>query len=205
MSIKKTALELLEDIKKALKFEDTATPNTPDPNTPAPVQLTAYKLADGSEIMISALEVGGDVTIADAPAPAGTYVLEDQSSIIVGEDGKIAELVAAPDAAPAAELPEDMNAKFEARVAKLELEAQEFKAAYETEKAQNFEVFNQKIEGQNQIIGQLVALVEQLAAVPDADIPAPKKTFSFSNVESKTKGLGKYAAAAQKLAEEQKN
>lgn len=103
-----TAKEILENIKKAL-FEDVSnTTDTADTSTStAPIP---YKLSDGTDIMISALEVGGDVMIEGAPAPAGTYTLEDLSSIIVGEDAKIAEIVAAPATdmnLPA--LPEDLS------------------------------------------------------------------------------------------------
>lgn len=105
-----TTKEMIDAIKSALKFEDTPTPAaTTETTSTAEVALTAYKLADGSEVMISALEVGGDVMIAEAPAPAGTYVLEDESSIVVGEDGKIAEIIAKADEAIATELPEDLS------------------------------------------------------------------------------------------------
>lgn len=206
MSIKKTALELIEDIKNALKFEDTPTPA--DPATPpveAPAALTAYKLADGSEIMISALEVGGDVKIGEEPAPAATYALEDGSSIVVGEDGKIAEIIAkAEEVAP---LPEDMNAKFEARVLALETQHSEFKAAYDTAIEgynASFEAFNQKIEAQNGIITKLLELAESLAETPSQEVPAPKKSFSFSTVETGKDKLDKYAKAARTLAENNK-
>lgn len=201
------AKDIIENIKKALNFEDTPTPAV-DPATPVVAEAVVYTLADGTEIKVSALEVGGDVTIADVMAPAGTYVLEDKSSIVVDELGKITEIVEKTEEAPAAELPEDLNTeKFEARVLKLESEYQELKATSEQSMAalkEGFAVAEQKIEGQNTIIGQLVALVEQLAIVPSADIPTPKKAFSFSNVETKNKGLSKFAEAAKKLAEENK-
>lgn len=60
--------------------------------TDGSVQMESHPLADGSSIDASALEVGGDVKIGDAPAPAGTYSLADGRTIVVGEDGKISEV-----------------------------------------------------------------------------------------------------------------
>lgn len=53
-----------------------------------------YKLGDGTEIAISTLEVGGDVTIAGAPATAGDHTLEDGTIITVDETGKITNVKA---------------------------------------------------------------------------------------------------------------
>lgn len=196
-----TAKEILENIKKALFEGEPA----PAPVAPVVAEPAIHKLSDGTDIMISALEVGGDVMIAGAPAPAGTYTLEDLSSIVVGEDAKIAEIVPAPAVDPAApELPEDMNAKFEARIAALELGSQEFAAAYNETSAgykSAFEAFETKIAGQNEIIGQLVQLCEQLTALPTAEVPEPRKVSSFSRVETGKSKLNKYAEAAQKIAE----
>lgn len=110
----KSAKEILENIKESINkalFEET--PATPAGDPAIAPEPMIYKLSDGSEIKVSALEVGGDVMIADAPAPAGTYIMEDLSSIVVGEDSKIAEIVAAPAPEdmnqPASVLPEDLS------------------------------------------------------------------------------------------------
>lgn len=50
---------------------------------------TTYQLADGTEVSISLLDVGGDFTIGGAPAPAGNYTLQDGTGIVVDATGKI--------------------------------------------------------------------------------------------------------------------
>lgn len=50
---------------------------------------TTYKLADGTDVTISLLDVGGDFTMGGVPAPAGTYTLMDGTNVIVDATGKI--------------------------------------------------------------------------------------------------------------------
>lgn len=50
---------------------------------------TTYKLADGTDVTISLLDVGGDFTIGGVPAPEGTYTLMDGSNVVVDSTGKI--------------------------------------------------------------------------------------------------------------------
>lgn len=69
-----------------------------------------------------------------------------------------------------------------------------------------FEAQEQKIAKQQEIITQMLALVEEMAKAPTADpLEAEKKTFSFSKTEIKNKSLAKYAEAAKKLSEQNKN
>lgn len=70
---KKTLLERLLNIKQ--KFDD--------------MLPTAYKLADGTEVTISLLDIGGDFMIAGAPAPEGVYTLSDGTGVTVDSTGKI--------------------------------------------------------------------------------------------------------------------
>lgn len=50
---------------------------------------TTYQLADGTEVSISLLDVGGDFTIGGAPALAGNYTLQDGTGVVVDATGKI--------------------------------------------------------------------------------------------------------------------
>ena len=64
---------------------------------PAPaetkVQMAEYSLVDGTKVMISALEIGGKVEMADGtPAPMGEHQLADGTSIQLDEAGIIIEI-----------------------------------------------------------------------------------------------------------------
>ncbi len=61
-----------------------------DTETPA-----VYALADGTEVKITKLEVGGIVTIADVPAPVGSHMLQDGQSVTVDEAGVITAIAPA--------------------------------------------------------------------------------------------------------------
>ncbi len=56
------------------------------------VEMAEYVLADGTKVMISALEVGGEVVLEDgSPAPDAEHKLAD-GQVIVTEGGKIKEI-----------------------------------------------------------------------------------------------------------------
>lgn len=63
---------------------------------------TTYQLADGTEVSISLLDVGGDFSIGGVPAPAGAYSLQDGTNVMVDSTGKITS-VTAPEAMAATE------------------------------------------------------------------------------------------------------
>ena len=77
-------------------FEDM--PQVVEPVAPvAPevtkVEMAEYSLVDGTKVMISVLEIGGMVEMADGtPAPAGEHQLMDGTSIQVDELGAIVEI-----------------------------------------------------------------------------------------------------------------
>lgn len=87
---KKSAKEILGVIKKLL-FEGMP------PAPPATTSVTV-KTADGTELSVDKLEVGGMVTVAGVAAPATTYTLEDGATITTDATGKITAYV--PKAAP---------------------------------------------------------------------------------------------------------
>lgn len=66
------------------------------------------KLADGTVIQYTALEPGADIFVlgpdgSQQPAPAGELELEDGTIIVIAEPGKIAEVMAKAEEAPAEE------------------------------------------------------------------------------------------------------
>lgn len=69
---KPTIKDKLEKIKKIVFATDTNEQTFVD-----------YKLKDGTTCSVDKMEVGGAVKIGDAPAPDGTYTLEDGSAITV--------------------------------------------------------------------------------------------------------------------------
>ena len=66
------------------------------PEAPEMVTPMKAKLKDGTEVEITALEVGGIVTINGQPAPAGDHTLEDGTVITVGDNGAITAVVPTP-------------------------------------------------------------------------------------------------------------
>lgn len=50
---------------------------------------TSYKLADGTNVTISLLDIGGDFSIGGIPAEAGKYSLQDGTNVVVDSTGKI--------------------------------------------------------------------------------------------------------------------
>ena len=86
------AKEILEKLK--MTFNELVN-NADAPVVPeVPVATTTKaKLADGTEVEVTTLEVGGIVTIAGAPAPVGDHTLEDGTVLTVGDNGAITAIV----------------------------------------------------------------------------------------------------------------
>lgn len=76
---------LVDGTKVAYDIAGIITEVTP----PATVAFTEYKLKDGTAISCDKLEVGGVAKIGGQPAAAGTYTLDNDTSITVGADGAI--------------------------------------------------------------------------------------------------------------------
>lgn len=195
-----TASERISKIKILLGLE-----TAPAPAPVAPVKLS-YTLADGTEVEVSELAIGGIVTVAGAPAPAGEHTLSDGTKIVVDEMGVITELTPAT-AAPTPSTPQEMSVlmqKFatgtpEQRLENLEVIA---KALFEnsfgwelresTQKAirdQAMNVYKTGFEAQTTEINQLkkanedlLTIVEKLIAAPTAD-PATTPSQNFTTQE----------------------
>ena len=168
---------LVTDLKNFL-FNNQPAPAAPV--APVAAAATTAKLKDGTEVSISALEVGGTVMIGDAPAPAGEHELEDGSKVTVGEGGVITALAPAEPAEPA-EPATDYTKEFAAVNEKLTGYEQRF-ASYE-QKFADYETRIQKAQAMNE---KLFAIVEKLAEAPTAD-PASTSGSNFQSQISKDK------------------
>jgi hypothetical protein len=156
------------------------------------VEMNEYSLVDGTKVMISALEVGGKVEIADGvPAPQGEHQLMDGTSIKVDELGVIVEIEA-----PKKEVIEEPVAPA-APVAP----AQDTTAMAEMFAAQKVELEAKILELENKVkqgFAQVAELVEALSNTPTAE-PTQRSANAFkdyvSTSDSKYKSLEKFRNA----------
>ena len=191
--------------KEALKqiraiFEDM--PQVVEPQAPVTpevtkVEMAEYSLVDGTKVMISALEIGGMVQMADGtPAPAGEHQLMDGTSIQVDELGVIVEIsspkedvVVEEPVAPAAPVApaQDTTAM-----------AEELKAEFAEQKSQLEAKISDLESKVKQGFAQVAELVEALSNTPTAE-PTQKSANAFqsyiSTNDTKYERLEKYRNA----------
>ena len=197
--------EALQQIRAL--FEDmpqVAQPQAPvtQPAEPAvpevtKVEMSEYSLADGTKVMISALEIGGKVEMADGtPAPQGEHQLMDGTSIQVDETGTIIEIASPKEdiveeepVAPAAPVAPAQDTT--AMVAELKADFAEQKSQLETKIAE----LESKVK---QGFAQVAELVEALSNTPTAE-PTQKAANAFQSYvatkDSKYERLEKYRNA----------
>jgi hypothetical protein len=185
---------LFEDMPQVVEPVAPVAPEVPEVTK---VEMAEYSLVDGTKVMISALEIGGMVEMADGtPAPMGEHQLMDGTSIQVDELGAIVEIsspkedvIVEEPVAPAAPVPpaQDTNAmiaelKNDYEKKKMELEA---KIAELESKVKNG-------------FSQVAELVEALSNTPTAE-PTQKAANAFqsyvSTNDSKYERLEKYRNA----------
>lgn len=181
-----TATERIQKIKVLLGLAEAPAPATaPIPETP--VALTAYKLADGTEVEISALEVGGIVTVGGAAAPAGDHTLKDGTKLTVDVSGVITEIEAAAPAPPA-EAPEDLTAKFAAIESTLAAQGQMIAS------------FDAALKSNGEAIAQLLEIVDAMAKAPTADPVEPaQQRFQKQEPINKAEKFAGLKTAIEKL------
>ena len=185
---------LFEDMPQVVEPVAPVAPEVPEVTK---VEMAEYSLVDGTKVMISALEIGGMVEMADGtPAPMGEHQLMDGTSIQVDELGAIVEIsspkedvIVEEPVAPAAPVPpaQDTNAmiaelKNDYEKKKMELDA---KIAELESKVKNG-------------FAQVAELVEALSNTPTAE-PTQKAANAFqsyvSTNDSKYERLEKYRNA----------
>jgi len=180
-------IELLAQVKKLVFQEETE-------------GAPSYSLEDGTKIMVSALEVGGIVTLEDGtPAPAGEHTLADGTEIVLAEGGVIAEIkpkeVEAPEVSVEIESGKDMEeekAKMAAKFSEIENRI----AASE----QSFSALQSDYEGlkaafgkQSEAMQGLIQLVDTLVNVPSQAPAEVPNNFKKVSVESKADKIKSYS------------
>ena len=175
---------------KAL-FEDAPLQEEEQPEVK--VEMKEYSLKDGTKVMVSSLEIGGEVKLEDGSfAPDAEHYLVDGTKVVT-EGGKIVE-IEAPAAEPDVEIEagkdyekkiEEMAAEFQAKIDALSTE----KAALEAKVAD--------IEAKaKQGFSEVVSLIEEMAKVPQADPIMQPNSFKFSsNNDMKLERISKYRNA----------
>jgi predicted nuclease with TOPRIM domain len=155
------ATEILQKLKE--QFAELV--NQP---TQTPVKMMQATLKDGTIVEVTALEIGGIVTIEGVPAPVGQHELSDGTIIVLGENGAIMEIMPMTEEVEIeAKMPkvEDMGAKFSS----LESATNEKFATYETKFASyetKFAEYESKLNKATQLIEGLMNLTKTLAETP---------------------------------------
>ena len=167
---------LFEDVPQVAPQEAPVAPMV-EPIAPevTKVEMAEYSLADGTKVMISALEVGGKVELADGtPAPQGEHQLMDGTSIQVDELGIIIEI-----SSPKEDVIEEEPVAPAAPVAP----AQDTTAMAEMFAAQKEELEKKIAELENKVkqgFAQVAELVEALSNTPMSE-PTQKSANAFQS------------------------
>ena len=170
---------LFEDAPQVVPQEAPAAPMV-EPIAPqvTKVEMAEYSLADGTKVMISALEIGGKVELADGtPAPQGEHQLMDGTSIQVDELGIIIEI-----SSPKEDVIEEEPVAPAAPVAP----AQDTTAMAEMFAAQKEELEKKIAELENKVkqgFAQVAELVEALSNTPMSE-PTQKSANAFQSYVS---------------------
>ncbi len=189
---------------KAL-FEDNVAPVEVEAAVPTEtkVEMAEYSLADGTKVEISAMEIGGSVTLADGSVlAAGEYEMADGMSIQVDENGIIVEIAspkedAMPEEAPAEQAPEDMGAGLDKKMEKMSEDFEIKIAELEEAKKASDERVKELEAKVKQGFAQVAELIEALSNTPTADpIQKPVGFSAFvSTKDIKEERLAKYRNA----------
>jgi len=187
---------------KAL-FEDNAAPVKEDEaNNPkveeTKVEMAEYSLMDGTKVEVSALEIGGLVTIEGQPAPAGDHELMDGTEITLDENGKITEIEtkvveASPEVDTEVEAGADYKDKKDEMAEQFEAKIAELIEAKNASDAKVLELENKVKQG----FAQVAELIEALSNTPSEDpIKKPNSFNEFVNTKGiKEQRLEKYRNA----------
>ena len=156
------------------------------------VEMAEYSLMDGTKVEISALEIGGMVTIEGEPAPVGDHELMDGTEITLDENGMITAIeTKVVEASPEVDVEagydkkkeEEMVSEFNAKIAEL----------VEANDAKILELENKVKQG----FQQVAELIEAISSTPTEDpIKKPSSFTEFVNTKSiKEQRIDKYRQA----------
>jgi hypothetical protein len=186
---------LFEDNAAPVKEDEVIEPKVEETK----VEMAEYSLMDGTKVEISALEVGGLVTIEGQPAPAGDHDLMDGTQITLDENGKITEIeVKVVEASP--EVDTEVEAGADYKDKKMQEMADQFEAkiaelinAKNVSDAKVLDLENKVKQG----FAQVAELIEALSNTPSEDpIKKPNSFNEFVNTKGiKEQRLEKYRNA----------
>lgn len=158
------------------------------------VEMAEYSLIDGTKVEISALEVGGFVTIEGQPAPAGDHELMDGTEITLDENGKIIAIeTKVMEVSPEAEVEAKDDKKMEEMAKQFNASIAELVEAKRVSDEKVLELEKKVKQG----FAQVAELIEALSNTPSADpIQKPNSFNSFINTSDiKGQRLEKYRQA----------
>jgi hypothetical protein len=180
-------IELLAQVKKLVFQEETM---------PTP----AYTLADGTKIMVSALEVGGIVTLEDgSPAPAGEHTLADGTEIVLAEGGVIAEIKPKEVEEPKVEIEVESGKDMEDKKDKMAALFSEIESRFADNEQKfskllsDYEQTKMAINNQFDAMQGLIQLVETLVNVPSQAPAEVPNNFKKVSVETKADRIRNYS------------
>ena len=163
-----------------------------DPAQETKVEMAEYSLMDGTKVEISALEIGGLVTLEGNPAPVGDHELMDGTEITLDENGMITAIeTKVVDASPEV----DVEAGYDKK------KVEEMAEAFEAKIAELIEANNSKIaELENKVkqgFQQVADLIESISQTPTEDpIKKPNSFTEFVKTNSiKEQRINKYRDA----------
>jgi hypothetical protein len=162
------------------------------------VEMAEYSLMDGTKVEISALEIGGSVTIEGLPAPAGDHELMDGTEITLDENGIIVEIEskqveATPEVDTEVEAKKEEDKKMAEMAEQFEAKIAELVEAKNASEAKVLDLENKVKQG----FAQVAELIEALSNTPSEDpIQKPNSFNSFVNTSDiKGQRLEKYRQA----------
>jgi hypothetical protein len=163
-----------------------------DPMKETKVEMAEYSLMDGTKVEISALEIGGLVTLEGNPAPVGDHELMDGTEITLDENGMITAIeTKVVEASPEV----DVEAGYDKK------KVEEMAEAFEAKIAELIEANNAKIaELENKVkhgFQQVADLIESISKTPTEDpIKKPNSFTEFVKTNSiKEDRINKYRNA----------
>jgi hypothetical protein len=163
-----------------------------DPVEETKVEMAEYSLMDGTKVEISALEIGGLVTLEGNPAPVGDHELMDGTEITLDENGMITAIeTKVVEASPEV----DVEAGYDKK------KVEEMAEAFESKIAELIEANNAKIaELENKVkqgFQQVADLIESISKTPTEDpIKKPNSFTEFVKTNSiKEDRINKYRNA----------
>jgi uncharacterized protein YuzE len=186
---------LFEDNAAPVKEDEVIEPKVEETK----VEMAEYSLMDGTKVDISALEVGGLVTIEGQPAPVGDHELMDGTEITLDENGKITAIeTKVVEASP--EVDTEVEAGTDYKDKKMQEMAEQFEAkiaelinAKNVSDAKVLDLENKVKQG----FAQVAELIEALSNTPSEDpIKKPNSFNEFVNTKGiKEQRLEKYRNA----------